>query len=138
MLLRYLITVSNYIITFIYLAFKERQQYYHGIGKTLLLSYGGFSEKEEEAKRVVKVEPYEDKYLKKYAELTGSYDKETLTKSFIIEMTPLGNVIMHYDFLKETFVYYSDNNIPFRYLETVARKYVCTFFCKELLGRSEF
>jgi hypothetical protein len=51
---------------------------------------------------------------------------------FIIEMTPIGNVIMQYDMDKEAFVYYSDNMIPFRYLETVARKYVCTYNCKEL------
>ena len=39
---------------------------------------------------------------------------------------------MQYNLTKELFVYYSDNMVPFRYLETVARKYVCTFDCKEL------
>jgi hypothetical protein len=49
-----------------------------------------------------------------------------------MEMTPVGNVIMQYNLTKELFVYYSDNMVPFRYLETVARKYVCIFDCKEL------
>lgn len=127
MLWRYIISV----FTFLFLAFKESHKYF---GNNLLLAYGGFEqekEKEEPAKKVE--ERYENKYLKKYAELSpGSYDKETLSKSFIMEQTPVGNVIMQYDVQKETFVYYSDNNIPFRYLETVARKYVCSFFCKEL------
>jgi hypothetical protein len=131
MLLRYIINVSNYIFMFVLFAFKDCQ-YYRDIGKNWLLSYGGFDQ-EEETKDIIKVERYEEKYLKKYVELLGSsYDKETLSKSFVMEQTPLGNVIMHYDFQKELFVYYSDNNIPYRYLETVARKYVCTFFCKEL------
>ena len=102
-------------------------------GNKLLLAYGGFEEEEEEEPIKEVKERYEDKYLKKYAELSsGSYDKETLSRSFIMEQTPVGNVIMQYDVQKEIFVYYSDNNIPFRYLETVARKYVCSFFCKEL------
>jgi hypothetical protein len=117
---------------YVLFAFKESCQYYRDIGNNLLLSYGGFDQ--EDTKEITKVERYEEKYLKKYEVLLSgsSYDKETLSKSFVMEQTPLGNVIMHYDFQKEIFVYYSDNNIPYRYLETVARKYVCTFFCKEL------
>jgi len=50
----------------------------------------------------------------------------------LIEKTPLGNVVLFYDKKKETFSYYSDNTIPYRYLETVARKYVTMFRCKYL------
>jgi len=43
---------------------------------------------------------------------------------FVIEMTPIGNVLLYYNFDKLSFEYYSDNTIPYRYLEVVARKYV--------------
>ena len=51
---------------------------------------------------------------------------------FIIENTPLGNVNMCYNHEKESFEYYSDKTMPYRYLEPVARKYVCIFLCKDL------
>jgi hypothetical protein len=58
--------------------------------------------------------------------------KEKLKHSILIEKTPLGNVILFYDHKRETFAYYSDNTIPYRFLETVARKYVTMFHCKYL------
>lgn len=79
---------------------------------------------------------YENKYVDKYNNLeankTSLLAQPFFKGRFIIEKTPIGNVIMQYDVDKEAFVYYSDNMIPFRYLETVARKYVCTYNCKEL------
>ncbi len=47
--------------------------------------------------------------------------------NFIMEKTPLGNVLMFYNHSRLTFDYYSDLTIPYRFLETVARKYVLTF-----------
>ena len=58
--------------------------------------------------------------------------EKTLKNNFIIEHTPLGNVIMIYDSDRSSFKYYSDSTIPYRYLETVARKYVKTFNCRPL------
>jgi hypothetical protein len=52
--------------------------------------------------------------------------------SYIMEKTPLGNVAMCYNHAKGSFEYYSENTIPYRYLETVSRKYVMTFQCKNL------
>ena len=80
---------------------------------------------------------YEDKYLTKFSALTKSDETkakadESINKRFVMEMTPVGNVIMQYNTDKGSFVYYSDNIVPFRYLETVSRKYVCLFNCKEL------
>ena len=57
---------------------------------------------------------------------------ETLNNNFIMEKCPIGNVIMKYDFKKESFVYFSDNVIPYRFLEPIGRKYVITFNCKQL------
>lgn len=50
----------------------------------------------------------------------------------VLENTPLGNVLMIYDNERETFKYYSDNSIPYRYLEVVARKYVKQFNCRAI------
>ena len=52
--------------------------------------------------------------------------------NFIIEKTPLGNVIMIYNNIRGTFDYYSDSNIPYRFLETVGRKYVISFNCRQI------
>lgn len=55
-----------------------------------------------------------------------------LKNSYVFENTPLGNVILFYNSEKGSFEYYSDKTMPYRYLETVARKYVTTFNCKIL------
>lgn len=79
---------------------------------------------------------YEDKYINEYhlleTETLQEDKKESLSHNFIMEKTPIGNVIMNYDFKKSSFLYYSDSTVPFRYLETIGRKYVITFKCKEL------
>jgi len=46
---------------------------------------------------------------------------------YIIEHTPLGNVLLFYNHDKLAFEYYSDLTIPYRYLDTVSRKYVLTY-----------
>jgi len=57
---------------------------------------------------------------------------EKLNNCYIMEKTPQGNVIMIYDKERESFRYYSDSNIPYRYLEVVGRKYVKIFNCRPL------
>jgi hypothetical protein len=57
---------------------------------------------------------------------------DNMKYNFIIEKTPLGNVIMIYNNVRGTFDYYSDSNIPYRFLETVGRKYVITFNCRPI------
>ena len=89
-------------------------------------------EKDQEGKgEKKKVIPYDEKYLQKYKQLTSTLKKPSKT-SFIIESTPIGNVVMKYDTDKESFVYYSDHIVPFRLLEIVAMKYVCVFDCKQI------
>jgi hypothetical protein len=108
-------------------------------GDVMLIEYGIETEPEPETEPVIetpkKVERYEDKYLTKFNALTKSeaeIETDSINKRFVMDMTPVGNVIMQYNTDKGSFVYYSDNIIPFRYLETVSRKYVCLFNCKEL------
>lgn len=48
-------------------------------------------------------------------------------QKIVIENTPIGNVIFFYNHEKLAFEYYSDLTIPYRYLETVCRKYVLTY-----------
>jgi len=57
---------------------------------------------------------------------------EKLHNCFVMEKTPIGNVLMIYDKSKETFKYYSDCTIPYRYLEVVGRKYVKLFSCRPI------
>jgi hypothetical protein len=52
--------------------------------------------------------------------------------NYILECTPLGNVYMRYNNFKKSFEYFSNNTIPYRYLEAIGRKYVMTFRCKPL------
>lgn len=52
--------------------------------------------------------------------------------NYVLEMTPQGNVYMRYNSSKKSFEYFSNNTIPYRYLEPVGRKYVITYFCKPL------
>jgi len=52
--------------------------------------------------------------------------------NYVLETTPLGNVYMRYNNAKTSFEYFSNNTIPYRYLEAVGRRYVMTFMCKPL------
>jgi len=52
----------------------------------------------------------------------------------LYEMTPKGRIIMYYDFEKESFIYHCDTkDVPYLYLETVARKYAITYHCKKIV-----
>ena len=77
---------------------------------------------------------YEDKYRDQllHMDTPTNPDTKSLDNSFICEYTPIGNVIMKYNNARELFEYYSDISIPYRYLETVCRKYVITFKCPHL------
>ena len=84
--------------------------------------------KEREFKELIISEEYLKKRMQNAEELSRKFiiDRrlDKLENSYVIESTPLGNVLMKYDKNKESFKYYSDNSIPYRYLEVVARKYV--------------
>ena len=57
---------------------------------------------------------------------------DKLSNCFVLETTPLGNVLMLYDNERGSFKFYSDNTIPYRYLETIGRKYVKQFNCRPI------
>ena len=79
--------------------------------------------------------PYEDLYIIEEEDkllLNENIDKTERENNFIIEKTPSGNVIMKYSIKYEGFEYWTDQTIPYKHLETVARKYVKTFHCVDL------
>jgi hypothetical protein len=63
--------------------------------------------------------------------------KETIEESIdhlmnkrVEEKTPDGNVILSYEESSNTFLYWAQKPIAYRYLEVVARKYVILYDCK--------
>ena len=106
-------------------------------------------EEKEERKKIIELEIIE--LRSKLKELEDISEDEVMTKlkseaddfvvkerldglknNFIMEKTPLGNVIMYWNNSRESFEYYSDNVIPYRYLDTVCRKYVIMNLCRPL------
>jgi len=81
---------------------------------------------------------YENKYYDKFQEMESEDLEEdcvqSLKNSVLYEMTPKGRIIMYYDFEKESFIYHCDTkDVPYLYLETVARKYALTYHCKKIV-----
>ena len=65
--------------------------------------------------------------------LSKEYIK-SLQNCVLYETTSKGNIIMYYDHSNESFTYYCDTkDVPYLYLETVARRYVITYKCKKIL-----
>lgn len=84
-------------------------------------------EKQLESIPAKPVIPYEEKYLEEWSamdkELNKDRDLKELKNIFLLENSPIGNVCLYYNSELECFEYYSDHNIPYRYLETIGRKY---------------
>jgi hypothetical protein len=88
--------------------------------------------------------PYEMKWFDQFDDAEGEGDEsveEELTEEFVndlslntvTETTPRGDVLMYYSSKLGSFVYHSSTKeIPYKYLETVARKYVIEYNCKKL------
>ena len=77
--------------------------------------------------------PFEDKFDSEFTSLEKGElpSKEEVEKFVSIVNTPIGDVLMTYDFDNETFIYYSERRtIPIRYLDTVCKKFVIDHNCK--------
>ena len=89
----------------------------------------------KEKKETIILNKFEDKYIEdvkkiKERELTDE-QLVHLKYSFVFENTPMGHVVMYYDQETKMFFYYCDRkDIPYKYLDVVARKYVKIFDCK--------
>jgi hypothetical protein len=92
---------------------------------------------DEHGDRDVEEIPYENRYFKEYDDLeekdmTEDFVKD-LTLNVIREETPKGEVLMYYSHENESFIYYAKTKeIPYKYLETLARRYVIIYDCKKL------
>ena len=92
------------------------------------------TETEDEKKDI----PYENEMFEEYDNLEDrdltEGDVKDLSLNTIKETIPrVGEVLMYYDSELESFVYYSKTKeIPYKYLETVARKYVINYDCKKI------
>jgi len=85
---------------------------------------------------------YENKYLDNFnllkpLEIIDESFLTHLSNCILFENTPLGNVVMYYKFYTDeteasSFIYYCDNNIPYRILDSIAKKYCLTFKCKNI------
>ena len=136
---------SNIMLYYLIYFINENKEELIGINTT---------ESEEEADNSLKEKkqiPYEEKYIIEFRNRRKQQDRNlknpnenkennvnkenkdrNLKNSFLLEKSPLGNVAMYYNQDRECFEYYSDNTIPYRYLETIGRKYVLTYDCLEL------
>jgi hypothetical protein len=72
---------------------------------------------------------YEDKYP--YEDISDKNEK-ICEKNYVFAKTPDDIVVMKYNEKDETFWYWADSNIEYKNLETVARKYIKTFNCKNI------
>lgn len=112
------------------LLFKEIKKEYNNL-------YGYDSDDEEY---------FDSKYLKEYLEMSSDKEEsksklDDLKNKVVSEYSPNGLVILGYDNDKQSFYYYSDSkNIDYSYLEVIARKFVVTNNCKDILinSREEF
>jgi hypothetical protein len=110
--------------------------------KSLLDDSDSDSDEEPPVKEKKPPVRYEDKYKEQLNKLVKNNiekgtenqepKKEYQGKTMVIESTPLGNVMMTWNKDRESFIYYADSTIPYRFLETVARKYVIMCDCPEL------
>ena len=101
----------------------------------------------ENAKLSKKVKEYEDKkkkdeeqkdkelpYEKKYniSDALHNEKHSDLKEAYLFENTPNGIVIIMYDTEQEKFAYWADDTIRFKYLQTVARRFVTENQCRDL------
>jgi hypothetical protein len=142
--------MPNFVIfsLFLYLIFSGEKSCYtlliiQRLKRGLLKGFGEdddtIEEEEQEQKEEKKeklVIKFEDKYLDR---MKTAEEKEltverldSLKDSFVMENTPQGNVVMFWDNKRDTFAYYADHLIPYRFLEVVGRKYVLMNDCKKL------
>jgi len=104
--------------------------------KTLVNQQKELSEEKNKLDELFQSKKYIEDCLSKKNEEVRNFiiDKrlDKLESCYVMEFTPLGNVLMKYDKDKESFRFYSDSTIPYRYLEVVGRKFVKQFNCRPI------
>ena len=75
--------------------------------------------------------PYEYQYPLEDAENSEDPNRDYIN-CIVLSNTPKGMVYMRYCKEETGFEYWADNSIDYKYLETVARKYVTIFSCRDV------
>jgi len=100
-------------------------------------------DQEEDVKKKLVIK-YEDKYLPEWNRLISNHDNSNnqdtdknkdlhvAKHAYLLELCPLGNVCIFFNDELECFEYYSDFTIPFRFLETIGRKYAIVYKCPDI------
>lgn len=88
----------------------------------------------KQQKNIQYVDKYKDEWKTKVktSKSIEELDVASLKNNILIETTPFGNVIMYYDHVKTSFVYYCDKTLSYPVVNTVGRKYVLRFCCEKL------
>lgn len=92
---------------------------------------------QKEQKEVTEEEVYDKKYINELKELDqqilSDSELESLKTKVIDEETPQGLIKMYYDHEYKGFIWHCDrNHVPYRFLETVVRKYIIEYNCYNL------
>lgn len=131
-LLAYFMSVCSFIYSIVWL--QNRYNEWNGSKMGFMFNESDSdTEKTETQKEVA----YELEMFNEYDnlddnQLTEEYVKD-LALNTITDTTPRGDVLMYYSKVLDSFVYHSKTKeIPYKYLETVARKYVIKYNCKRL------
>lgn len=110
--------------------YKENPDYvnFEELYEDILVEKKILQDKLEEANKIIS----DDEMREKSHEIILNNKLDAFINNYILEHTPLGNVYMRYNNSKKSFEYFSNNTIPYRYLEPLGRKYVMTYWCKPL------
>lgn len=78
----------------------------------------------------ISIIPYEEKYKTQISFIKNNiFELEQIKKLnnyIILEYTPIGNILMYFNYINQCFEYYSDKEIPTRYILPVIQKYIIT------------
>ena len=135
---------TYYVYLFGYVGVSSCFIYFILMLNNIVDSYFETNEVDEDSETEAEVEaeiPYEVKWFDEFDDNGGEEGEEELTEDFVnnlslntvTETTPRGDVLMYYSSKMGSFVYHSrTKEIPYKYLETVARRYVIEYNCKKL------
>ena len=117
-----------------YYEYKYLEDYYDLLDKKLKLKEEKLLEGEDEDEEREEDGKEEEEGEEEESEDSEPYEENenlvSLKENFIEENTPRGIIYMAYDNTIESYIYYSKTkDIPYKYLETVARKYVIDNKC---------
>jgi len=77
-------------------------------------------------------ESYETPCEYRYPIEEATDDGDIPTFSYVMEYTPNGTVLMKYNVENEQFEYWGSRSVQYKYLETVARKFVTMYHCSRI------